>query len=112
MGSGTIGGETTNTAEVEKKFVNLIHKKLVEKFGDEFVFGPILVQASLDLDGIPACMLKKCSRGTRKKQDPAWKADLPCFLWPHAEARGGLPVLPLQSFVRKSNWPHLQEKIP
>ena len=38
-------------AEVEKEFASIIRKQLFEKFRDEFVYDPILVQTGLDLDG-------------------------------------------------------------
>ena len=99
------------TAEVEKEFAIIIHEKLVAKFQDEFVFEPILVQKGLDLDGDPCLHAYIVFEGDQKKLDPAWTAALPRFLWPHAQALG-FPGLPLQSFVRKSEWPHLQESIP
>ncbi len=97
--------------EAKDAFAAIVREKLDEKFRDEFVFDPILVQTALDLDGDPCLHAYIVFEGDQKKLDPAWTAALPRHLWPYARELG-FPSLPLQSFVRKSEWPRLQASIP
>ena len=96
--------------DVKKAFANIIEKELSAKFHDEFVFGPIHVQAELDLDGESFLHAYIVFDGDQKKLDPSWTAALPRNLWPCSEELG-YPGLPIQSFVKKSEWKNLKKVI-
>ncbi len=66
----TLGEQCMTNEEAQDAFAAIVREKLDEKFRDEFVFDPILVQTALDLDGDPCLHAYIVFAGGQRKLDP------------------------------------------
>jgi hypothetical protein len=85
------------------KIADIIREMLTERFHDEFVFSPIVVEPRIDHDGDEYLHTYIVFDGDQKRLDPTWTAGLSGRLWPYAE-KLGFHGIPIQSFVEKSEW--------
>ena len=88
----------------------LIHDLLRERFGSELEFGPIVVLPRFDDDGEEYFHSYIVFDGDQEKLDPTWTLRLSRRLWSQAEELG-YPGIPIQLFVKKSEWPALAKKL-
>ena len=89
---------------------DLIRKVLRERFADELDFGPIVVLPRFDDDGEEYLHSYIVFDGDQKKLDPTWTLRLSRRLWSRAEELG-YPGIPIQLFVKKSEWPALAKRL-
>lgn len=89
---------------------DLIRKVLRERFADELEFGPIVVLPRFDDDGEEYLHSYIVFDGDQKKLDPTWTLRLSRRLWSRAEELG-YPGIPIQLFVKKSEWPALSKRL-
>lgn len=88
----------------------LIRDALRERFGGELEFGPIVVLPRFDDDGEGYFHSYIVFDGDQKKLDPTWTLRLSKLLWSQAE-KLGYPGIPIQLFVKRSEWPALEKKL-
>ncbi len=88
----------------------MLRDMLSERFGDEFEFDPIVVRSRVDQDGDEYLHSYIVFKGDQKKLDPKWTLRLSGRLWQRAEELG-YPGIPMQSFVKKSEWPALEKSL-
>ena len=96
--------------EATEEIRDKLRDMLSERFGDEFEFGPIVVRPRVDQDGDAYLHSYIVFKGDQKKLDPKWTLRLSGLLWPRAEELG-YPGIPMQSFVKKSEWPALEKRL-
>ena len=89
---------------------NLIRDVLRERFAGEIDFGPIVVLPRFDDDGEEYLHSYIVFDGDQEKLDPTWTLRLSRRLWPRAEELG-YPGIPIQLFVKKSEWPALSKRL-
>lgn len=108
---GWAGLENTMAAEEPTEEIRkMLWEMLLERFGDEFEFGPIVVRPRVDHDGDDYLHSYIVFKGDQKKLDPKWTLRLSGRLWDRAEELG-YPGIPIQSFVEKSEWPALEKHL-
>ena len=94
----------TISAETMDQVAALTRKILEERFGDDFVFDPILVMSRIDHYGDEYVEIKVVYDGDMKNLDPGWTVGLSRRTWDALEALG-VPGLPAgYGFVEKSDW--------
>ena len=94
----------TLSAETMAQVAQLTRELLEARFGDDFVFGPILVRSRIDQYGDEYVEIKTVYDGDRKNLDPGWTVGLSTRTWDALEAIG-VPGLPACfGFVEKSDW--------
>ena len=95
----------TVSAETMDKVAAHTRKLLEERFGDDFVFDPILVHSRIDYHyGDEYVEIKVVYDGDRKNLDPLWTAGLRARTWDALDELG-VPGLPASfGFVEKSDW--------
>lgn len=98
--------ENKATDEISELIRNVLRKR----FADELEFGPIVVLPRFDDDGEEYLHSYIVFDGDQKKLDPTWTLRLSRRLWSRAE-KLGYPGIPIQSFVKKSEWPVLEKKL-
>lgn len=98
--------------EATKKFERTVLGLLHEQFSNEneFEFGPIVVVPRFDEDGEEYLHTYIVFQGDQKKLDPRRTLRLSSLLWSHAEELG-YPGVPIQLFVKKSEWPALEKSL-
>ena len=89
---------------------DMIRDMLHERFKDDFEFGPIVVRPRFDEDGEGYLHSHIVFNGDQKKLDPTWTLRLSSLLWTRAEELG-YPGIPIQLFVKKSEWPALEKRL-
>ena len=98
------------TDEATKTFEQRIREMLMDRFGGELEFGPILVMPRVDHDGEGYLHSYIVFDGNQEKLDPTWTLRLSNSLWGQAEELG-YPGIPIQLFVKRSEWADLERKI-
>ncbi len=96
--------------EATEEIRNKLRDMLSERFRDEFKFGPIVVIPRVDQDGDAYLRSYIVFEGDQKKLDPTWTLRLSSLLWSRAEELG-YPGIPVQLFVKKSEWPALEKRL-
>ena len=98
--------------EVADKVGKLVGDSLRERFKDEFVFDPIVVQPAIDHYGDEYLDIFIIYEGDFKKLDPGWSSGLPMLLRPGLVDLG-IASIPCHSFVPKNEWKEVfKEKHP
>ena len=86
--------------EVAARFVR---EDLESRFGDAFVFDPILVEQRVDHDGEEYLRIDIVFDGDQRNLDPEWTAGL--LLRLHLKLRElGIASIPSPHFIKKSEW--------
>ncbi len=96
--------------EATSEIRDLIRDVLRERFAGELEFGPIVVLPRFDDDGEEYLHSYIVFDGDQKKLDPTWTLRLSKLLWAKAE-KLGYPGIPIQLFVKRSEWPALEKKL-
>ena len=96
--------------EATEEIRTMLWDMLSERFGGELKFGPIVVVPRVDHDGDDYLRSYIVFEGDQKKLDPMWTLRLSRRLWSRAEELG-YPGIPMQSFVKKSEWPALEKRL-
>ena len=96
--------------EATNEIKDMIRDLLRERFENEFEFGPIVVTPRFDDDGQGYLRSYIVFDGDQRKLDPAWTLRLSNLLWSHAE-KLGYPGIPVQLFVKRSEWPALEKSL-
>lgn len=98
--------------EKTKKFEQTVRDLLQEQFSNEneFEFDPIVVVPRFDDDGQEYLHSYIVFQGDQKKLDPRRTLRLSSLLWSRAEELG-YPGVPIQLFVKKSEWPALKKSL-
>ena len=90
------------SAETMAQVAELTRELLEARFGDDFIFGPILVMSKIDQYGDEYVEIKTVYDGDRKNLDPGWTAGL-SRRTREALDELGVPGLPASfGFVKKS----------
>ena len=95
--------------EVQQKVAGLVQDLLTERFKDDFVFDPIIVQSEFDEYDDEYLHVYIVFDGDRKNLDPAWTVGVSGRIWEDAE-KLGYPNAPSHSFIKKSEWAELFAK--
>ena len=96
--------------EATNEIKELIENLLRERFKDELEFGPIVVMPRFDHDGDEYLRSYIVFDGDQNKLDPRWTVGLSDQLWQRAEELG-YPGIPIQLFVKSSEWPALAKRL-
>ena len=107
------GRQSRPLKEVTRKVKSIVRKALDERFKDEFVFDPIIVQTRFDHDDDEYVDIWIVYDGDRKRLDPHWTAGLSGLILDQV-TEDEVPVVPSKQFVEKSEWeeifePHYRE---
>ena len=89
--------------EVQQKVAGVVRDLLAERFKDDFVFDPIIVQSHFDEYDDEYLHVYIVFDGDQKKLDPSWTVGLSGRIWP-ASTESGYPNLPSKSFIAKRAW--------
>ena len=89
--------------EVADKVGKLVGDSLRERFKDEFVFDPIVVEPAIDHDGDDYLDIFIIYEGDRKRLDPGWTVGLTVRLSDELLSLGVNTVCG-HSFVPKNEW--------
>ena len=92
--------------EVQQKLAGIVKDLLTERFQDDFIFDPIIVQSHFDEYDDEYLHVYIVFDGDQKKLDPAWTVGLSGRIWGDVE-KLGYPNLPSRSFIEKSEWEEL-----
>ena len=84
--------------EVPSRVADIVRDLLTERFRDEFVFDPIIVEPEVDHDGDEYLKIYVVFDGDQKDLSRRIRPDL---------AEMGVPGVPGFSFVEKSEWEQL-----
>ena len=87
---------------------NIVSEMLVQRFGDEFAFDPIIVEPEIDRDGEEYLHITIVFDGDQKHLDPEWTAGLLGRIFPKL-IELGIDEFPSKSFVEKSEWEEIQK---
>ena len=87
---------------------SIVSEMLVQRFGDEFVFDPIIVEPEIDRDGEEYLHITIVFDGDQKHLGPEWTAGLLGRIFPKL-IELGIDEFPSKSFVEKSEWEALQK---
>ena len=85
------------------RVTSIVRELLVERFGDTFVFDPIIVEREIDHDGDEYVHVYIVFDGNQDELDPSWTSSLNGRLWPHL-VKMGFDNPPSKSFIEKSEW--------
>ena len=96
--------------EATNEIKEMLERLLEERFEDELKFGPIVVMPHFDHDGEEYLRSYIVFHGDQKKLDPIWTLRLSNLLWQRAEELG-YPGIPIQLFVKSSEWPALEKHL-
>lgn len=94
---------TRTPKHVLKKIEDFVRQAVEERFGDEFVFDPILVVAHEDPFGDERVHMYVVYDGDPAKLDPDWAVRLISMVIDHMTEED-LPTMPLKRFIHKSEW--------
>ena len=96
--------------EATDEIKQMLQDLLEERFKDELEFGPIVVMPRFDHDGEEYLRSYIVFHGDQKKLDPNWTVGLSNLIWQRAEDLG-YPGIPIQLFVKSSEWPALAKHL-
>ncbi len=96
----------TINAEIPSRVADIVRDLLTERFRDEFVFDPIIVEPEVDHDGDEYLKIYVVFDGDQKNLDPGWTLGLSRRIRPEL-VEMGVPGVPGFSFVEKSEWEEL-----
>lgn len=84
---------------------NLVAEDLNGRFGDEFVFDPILVETRIDYqgDGKEYFLVSVVFDGDQGNLDPHWTGGLIMRILPEMQ-KIGIEAWPVPRFIEKSEW--------
>ena len=89
--------------EVADEFADLVRQALQERFKDDLVFDPIVVEPAIDHYGDEYLDIFVVYQGEYKKLDTCWTLGLPAILdWRLVELR--VCNVPVISYVEKKEW--------
>jgi len=89
---------------------NIVRETLAQRFTDEFVFDPIIVEPKIDHDGDKYLNITIVFDGDQKRLDPEWTLGLTRRIRPKLMELGIDDFLFLsKSFIEKSEWEAVQE---
>ena len=90
--------------------VNIVRETLTQRFKDEFVFDPIIVEPKIDHDGDKYLNITIVFDGEQKHLDPGWTLGLNRRIRPKLMELGIDDFLYLsKSLVEKSEWEAVRE---
>ena len=89
--------------EVADEFADLVRQALEERFKDDLVFDPIVVEPIIGHYGDEYLDTFVVYQGEYKKLDPGWTLTLPRLLEPEM-IRLGVSTVPFFSYVPKDEW--------
>ena len=89
--------------EVTDKVENIVRKALKERFEDELVFDPIIVQPSVDHCGDEYLHIYIVVEGDYGLLDPRWTLGMSSMILDQM-AEDEIPGIPDKSFIPKSEW--------
>ena len=105
------GKRPTTPQGVIDKVGELVRKDLEERFRDEFVFDPIIVNPELDHYGDEFLHIYIIFDGDRKRLDPKWTIGIETRLLQKLP-EGELPHTPGHSFIPITEWKQIyKEKV-
>ena len=88
---------------VLEKVADIARGLLYERFQDDFVFDPIIVEPRIDHEGIEYLQLYIVYDGEYAKLDPLWTARLGLMMEP-ALLELGITETPSKAYIEKSEW--------
>ena len=94
------------TPETIKKVEKIVRTALEERFGDEFVFDPIIVEPWFGIDDEEYLHIYIVYDGDQKKLDPTWTIGLYDIILDQT-TEDEVFTSPSKSFVEKSEWEEL-----
>jgi len=98
------------TEAKENELREFVLKLLYDRFGDEFVFDPILIQPKTDyIHGDEYLLITIVLDGDGSKLDAGWTMRMTGFLRPKLSELG-LPEIAPHLFVLKSEWEELKSE--
>ena len=86
-------GTMTINADIPDKIAAIVKDLLTERFQDEFVFDPIIVEPEIDHDGDEYLKIYVVFDGDQKNLDPGWTLGLSGRVWQEV-AEMGVPGVP------------------
>ena len=99
--------------ELREKAASIVAEKLEERFGDEFVFDPIMVIPKIDdygEDYFPYLDIYVVFDGDQANLDPSWTAGMAGRLIPQLMELG-VDEFPVTGFVAKSEWKWMGRRV-
>lgn len=91
------------SAEVTEKVAAVARDLLYERFGDDFIFDPIIVEQKVDHDGDEYLEIYIVYDGDYKNLDPGWTVGLGLRMMP-ALFEIGVAEPPGHLLIEKSEW--------
>ena len=85
------------------RVAEIVRQLLDGRFGDTFVFDPIIVEREFDHYGDEYVHVYIVFEGDQDELDPSWTVGLNGRLWPHLMEMG-IDSPPSKSFIEKSEW--------
>ena len=86
-----------------RKVTDIVKEALEERFADEFVFDPIIIEPRFDYEGDEYLKVYAVFEGDQQNLDPGWTLYLPGRIMNGTE-EDELFRVPSISFVEKSEW--------
>ena len=99
---------TKTPQEVIRKVEGIVRRLLAERFKDEFVFEPIIVQTRFDHYDEEYLDIWIIFDGDQKRLDPRWTVDLTGRVLDEV-TEDEVPVVPSKHFIKKSSWKRMNE---
>ncbi len=99
---------TKTPNEVLRKVENIVRNALAERFKDDFVFDPVIVQSKLDHDDEEYLDIWIVFDGDQKRLDPHWTAGLAGLILDQV-TEDEVPVVPSKHFIKRSSWKKVYE---
>ena len=98
------------TTKTQDAVANIVREILAQRFKDEFVFDPIIVEPKIDHDGDKYLSITIVFDGDQKRLDAEWTLSLIRRIRPKLMEQGIDDFLFLsKSFIEKSEWEAVQE---
>ena len=91
------------TPETMKKVEKIVRTALEERFGDEFVFDPIIVEPWFGIDDEEFLHIYIVYDGDQKRLDPGWTIGLSSIILDQT-TEDEVFTTPVKGFVEKSEW--------
>ena len=88
---------------VLEKVADIARGLLYERFQDDFVFDPIIVEPRIDHEGIEYLQLYIVYDGEYAKLDPLWTLRLGLMMEPEL-LELGITETPSKAYIEKSEW--------
>ena len=95
---------TKTPSDVLKKIERIVRQAVEERFGDDFVFDPVLVIAHEDYWDNERVFIYVVYDGDFDKLDPEWTVALTGRVIEQTTEEE-LPLVPIRHFIHKSEWP-------